>query len=185
MAGARSAPQPLPTLQESRPVPDPTALTTEALHREIASLKELLQSDHNAMREFLNEKLRIMESSRVEQKKDTKDALDAALTAQKEAVKEQTAASDRAIAKSEAGTTKQIDQQGTLLATTKATIDDKIEDVKERQTATDNRLTAIEGRTQGVGQSWTVLVSIAALGIAALGSLTSVAVAIGTAFLKH
>jgi hypothetical protein len=103
----------------SRPVPDPTVLTTEALHREIAALRELVferiarESEVNDEKFTSVEKtLALVETQRVEQKQDTKAAVDAALTAQKEAVKEQTTASERAIAKSETSTTKSIDQLG-------------------------------------------------------------------------
>ena len=50
---------------------------------------------------------------------DTKLAVDAALIAQKEAVKEQTVASEKAIAKSEAATSKQLEE----LSKTSATAD--------------------------------------------------------------
>jgi len=65
-----------------------------------------IQFDH------IKEQLKNVEALRVEQKQDTKAAVDAALTAQKEAVREQTAAFREAVAKSETATAKQIDQQG-------------------------------------------------------------------------
>src|SRR5688572_24104498 len=91
-----------------RPVPDPTTLTTEALQREIKGLGDLLRSElrgeRDAIRvmiENIHARFDIIEAQRVEQKADTQKAVDAALQAQKEAVREQTAASDKAITKSE------------------------------------------------------------------------------------
>jgi hypothetical protein len=61
-----------------------------------------------ALEKLMNEKFDSNERLRVEQKKDTKDAVDAALNAAKEAVKEQTAASEKAINKSEQATGAEI-----------------------------------------------------------------------------
>jgi len=74
--------------------------------------------------------------------KDSKVAVDAALQAAKEAVGEQNKSSALAIAKSEASTTKQIDQLGQLIQSTTKGVDDKFQDVKDR-------LTRIEGKTEG------------------------------------
>ena len=149
------------TASGSVPVPDPTALTTDAIRREMLGLKELLEqriedrdreiralvTDRNeqlkAMRELLTakieaevtltaERFETSERLRLEQKADTKAAVDAALTAQKEAVKEQTIASERAIAKSEAATTKQLEQQQVTFATVSDALRRSIDEVKER-----------------------------------------------------
>jgi cation transport regulator ChaB len=74
--------------------------------------------------------------------KDSKVAVDAALQAAKEAVGEQNKSSALAIAKSEAATTKQIDQLQSLIAQGTKASDEKIADVKER-------LTRIEGMDTG------------------------------------
>jgi len=95
---------------------------------ELVSLKELTKQQFD-----------LVEKQRVEQKKDTKDAVDAALTAQKEAVKEQTTASERAIAKSEAFTTKQIDAIGIQNNARDKGVDDKFDDLKTRVTAVESR----------------------------------------------
>lgn len=73
-----------------------------------------------------------MERQRVEQKKDTKDAVDAALAAAKEAVKEQTTASERAIAKSENSTAEQLKQLNTTFATAIGGVTANHDDLKER-----------------------------------------------------
>jgi len=66
--------------------------------------------------------------------KDNKVAVDAALQAAKEAVGKQQESGDKAIAKSEAATIKQIDQINTSIGASNKTLDDKIDDVKERIT---------------------------------------------------
>jgi len=66
--------------------------------------------------------------------KDNKVAGDAALQAAKEAVGKQQESGDKAIAKSEAATIKQIDQINTSIGASNKTLDDKIDDVKERIT---------------------------------------------------
>lgn len=152
--------------------PDPTILTTEALHREILNLKESLRHEIHCQKEIFESRLaaaikfeeerfqhitkqfEMVETSRVEQKADTKSAVDAALTAQKEAVREQTTASERSITKSETTTKEQIAQLATLFQTTKQASDEKISDLK-------NSVTTIEGRTFGaerqerrIGEGW-------------------------------
>lgn len=101
----------------TKPTPDPTVLTTEQLLREIDRVKELMEAEIQAVKELNLEKFRstetqfaLVERQRVEQKKDTKDAVDAALAAAKEAVKEQTTASGLSIAKSETATSEQLKQ---------------------------------------------------------------------------
>ncbi len=144
----------------SRPVPDPTILTTQQLYREIEAARERATKDVEStreqaetlidgLREILDEKfssiarqLDLVEQQRVEQKADTKAAVDAALTAQKEAVKEQTTASERAIAKSEASTTKQLEQLATTFQTAIKAIEDKANDLRDR-------LTTVESLKQG------------------------------------
>jgi hypothetical protein len=123
----------------SRPVPDPTTLTTDALHREVKALRELIESELQATSQVTFEKFRsietqlsLVEAQRIEQKADTKAAIDAALTAQKEQVREQVIASERAIAKSEAATSKQLEQLTTTFQTAIGGATDAIADVKER-----------------------------------------------------
>jgi hypothetical protein len=164
------------------PVPDPTTLTTDQLRREIGALREILQTRISAIdarmdliQQNLDRRhgdiisevahLRILHEekfhsiaiqfserdTRTEQtSRDSKVAVDAALQAAKEAVGEQNKSSALAIAKSEAATTKQIDQIGVILNATASGLNDKIDDIK-------NRLTLIEGRSKGIGDSWGVI----------------------------
>lgn len=136
---------------------DPTALTTAQLFREIELIsaqlddakstaahellmtKELLENEQRARNHISTEKfksietqLSMIEKQRVEQKSDTKAAVDAALIAQKEAVQEQTIASGLSIAKSEAATAKQLEQLSTTFTTAIQGVTVPLNDLKER-----------------------------------------------------
>lgn len=76
---------------------DPTRLTTEALMREI----EVLNRNLDLRFSFYDRLLSDADKQRVEQKQDTKAAVDAALAAAKEAVKEQNISTEKAIGKTE------------------------------------------------------------------------------------
>lgn len=139
---------------DGTPPQDPTALTTQALIREIEGLREfqdlridtardtlseLFKMRIEALNEKVTQQFELVERQRVEQKKDTKDAVDAALTAQKEAVQEQTTASDRAIAKSEAATTRQLEQLTITFNNGINSLTQRLDEVKERLNQVDNR----------------------------------------------
>jgi hypothetical protein len=132
--------------EDSRPVPDPTTLTTAQLHLTVQGLRELLETQQAGARDITEERFRsveqqfvLLERQRVEQKADTKAAVDAALTAQKEAVREQTIASERAIAKSEAAITKQLEQLSTTFQTAIAGLQIQVQDAKDRTALTVTR----------------------------------------------
>jgi hypothetical protein len=194
-----------------RPIPDPTKLTTEQLRRELATLREILETRLDAMdrateltatqaavigqqieqtrdrlrdetaadvrqlRELLETRLDGMDRAirlhaeiidRVPAERDmaikhlaelhdekfasialqfaerdvrseqategAKQALDAALLAQKELVAQQNEANSAAAAKAEASFTKQIDQIGTIIQTLEKALDARITELKER-----------------------------------------------------
>lgn len=186
-----------------RPVPDPTALTTEALNREIDRLRSSFEAARDAMHTLLSEridaivslmdeKLRrvdqqfdLVERQRIEQKEDTKAAVDAALTAQKEAVKEQTIASERAIAKSETATTKQAEQQSNTFATAIESLRRAIDDNKDRLVVIESRVIAIEqqriGSRETLGEhreSNTALIAIVGLVLTVI--IIAVSIYLGT-----
>ena len=200
-APAIAAPQTI-----SKPDPDPTVLTTQALFREINQVQALLDAHMDGLegtlsaritaidrdvdrlqlaveqepantgalistlRDLHEEKFKSIQvqfverDTRTEQtSRDSKVAVDAALQAAKEAVGEQNKSSALAIAKSEASTTKQIDQQGLLIASSTQGLDDKIDDIKDR-------LTRIEGKDIGTrvtheDNRGLIVVSIAALSV--------------------
>jgi Fe2+ transport system protein B len=171
-----------------RPVPDPTVLTTQQLWREVAIVRELIETRLDGMDKAIEllqkttdkqpnfiesqimqlqrlheEKFRsvaiqfVERDTRTEQtSRDSKVAVDAALQAAKEAVGEQNKSSAMAIAKSEAATTKQIDQIGVIIQTNTAGFNDKIDDIK-------SRLTIIEGKATGAGNLWGIIVGVAGL----------------------
>jgi hypothetical protein len=177
------------TPPRSTPVPDPTVLTTEALHRESTYLQESMNARFHENREHMNtlftaanelldeklntidRQLALVEQQRVEQKADTKAAVDAALTAQKEAVKEQTTASERAIAKSEASTTKQLEQLSETFVTAIAGVTVALDDLKDRvRTVEALRQGQVDQRIDTRASAGTIIAYVAA-GISALALL--------------
>src|SRR5579864_2663081 len=147
--------------RDIRPVPDPTVLTTAASARLEEMMRTLISTEIMHQTTLFDEKLdgvrmqlaermtgstkqfgeklakieaqfEMLSARTAEQKKDTKDALDAALAAQKEAVAAQTASSEKSITKSETATTERIKGVETLLATSTKATDDKITDLKDR-----------------------------------------------------
>ena len=128
----------------------------------------------NELKELHEEKFRsiavqfVERDTRTEQtSRDSKVAVDAALQAAKEAVGEQNKSSALAIAKSEASTTKQIDQITVLIQSTAKGTDDKIDDLK-------TRMTAMEGVRAGGGASLAVVFSV----VSALGSIVAILIAL-------
>ena len=109
----------------------------------------------------------LVERYRVEQKTDTATALTAALNAAKEAVSEQNKSNGIAISKSEASTTKQIDQMGALISATANISDNKINDVKERLAKIENAQTGIQvtgtASHEGSRNAWAIVASVIGL----------------------
>lgn len=145
------------------PEGDPTTRTIETLHREIAGLEGKVKILLEGIEQITDEKFHsverqfeLVERQRAEQKVDTKQAVDAALTAQKEAVKEQTTASERAIAKSETATTKQLDQLAVTFATAINGVTTLLNDLKER-------VAKVEASKQGVSGAATQLIAVLGL----------------------
>ena len=123
----------------SEQIPDPTARTLDTVNREVKSLEQKIAVAMDYRGQLFDEKFSsvkrefdLVERNRIEQKADTKQAVDAALIAQKEAVREQTLASEKSIAKSETATAKQIDQQGLSYDRVTAALNTIIGDLKDR-----------------------------------------------------
>src|ERR1700738_4940202 len=98
-----------------RPIPDPTALTTEASVRLEKVLRDLILAEIAHQNDLFSEKLtrfemrfNMLDDRTAEQKKDMKDALDAALAAQKGEAAAQTASLEKNIGKSETATIERI-----------------------------------------------------------------------------
>jgi hypothetical protein len=167
-----------------RPIPDPTLLTTAALLREVARLEALMDERMRGISSLQNEKFRrveqqfeLVEQQRVEQKSDTKAAVDAALTAQKEAVKEQTIASERAIAKSEAATSKQLEQLGATFTTAFDGVRRDMDGIRERIGAIEQRKLGAQEVRAGLSANAMVLVTGLGLFVAIATVVVSVLVA--------
>lgn len=180
---------------EWMPVPDPTKLTTEQLRRELAALREIIETRLDGMdratelasaqavivreeieqirgrlrhetaaeigqlRELLETRLDGMDRAIAIQftERDVrgaqtaeggKQALDAALLAQKELVAQQNESNAAATAKAEASFTKQIDQIGAIIQTQEKALDARITELKER-------IDRGEGSTEGAADSRT------------------------------
>ena len=171
---------------DSRPVPDPTVLTTEQLIREINALNGTLQLQLTAMRALVDEKLvsvamqfaavdthfGLIESQRVEQKLDTKAAVEAALSAAKEAVRDQTNLSERAIHKSETAASDQVKQISGTFTTGITAVGASVNDAKERITALENLRLGNKENLSGVYALIGILITIALLGLGILTFLT-------------
>lgn len=181
---------------------DPSALTTQALLREITSLEKLTAQRMDAiekavtvahenlvrvptevdkaighLKEVMVVKFETTEERfssihtqfrerdvRVEQTaKDTKTAVDAALAAQEKSAGKQAESFGLSIGKSEAATTKQIDQLGVLIQQNTKATDDKITDLKDR-------ITRIEGTGRGRGEMWGYIVG----GVSVLAALVAI-----------
>lgn len=164
------------------PIPDPTTLTTEQLRRELAALREILETRLDAMDKAVNllheitnrqptiaevvarydEKLDAINVKVADRKDyfdlrdaDNKRALDSALTASKEAA-----------AKTEASFTKQIDQLNELAAVSSKAESARIDDIR-------TRLTAIEGRAQAYSQGFTYIATAIGIVAAIVGAVVA------------
>ena len=154
------------------PVPDPTALTTAALLREIAALKELSDNRLDALEKLMDQKFvgiktqiddRDIQTDKAS--RDVKSAVDAAFAAAKEAVGEQNKSNALSITKSEAATTKQIDLIFELIKTNTSVSDGKVADIKDR-------LQAIESHSKGIGDGFGWIVGLAGIIIAVVVLMT-------------
>jgi DNA anti-recombination protein RmuC len=159
---------------DSFPRPDPTVLTTQQLLRELGSVQKILEARLDGMDKAIvliqhavdktptiseiyaevKEKFSGIQTqfrerdARTEQtSRDSKVAVDAALQAAKELGNEQNASSAQAIQKSEAATTKQIDQLGEMIRQMEKTFEGKINDMKEN-------LSGMKGHSQGLDAGW-------------------------------
>jgi hypothetical protein len=149
------------------PYPDPTALTTEALRRDVQNLKDLLHAEMAGQRqlsqqrfEAIAEQFALVERVRVEQKRDSEVSIAAALTSAKEVVVAQTAASQLSIGKSETAFLKSLDQLSATFTTAIDSLRREILDNKDRVGEVDRRLSSRldtgEGRDTGAESSRSV-----------------------------
>jgi hypothetical protein len=141
----------LPPTGDSKPVPDPTVLTTEQLHREISALREFVLGEIHHVREISHTKFE----------------------AAKDAVWSETAASDKAIAKSEAAIAKQIDALTVQMDKSGDARDERINDLRDR-------VRTLETIKTTTGERGGKSLAIAAIAISALLLLVTVVIAANT-----
>ena len=148
---------------DMKPMPDPTVLTTEQLLREITNAVTLLTATIDGLRNVIEERFKavdtqfqLVERQRVEQKVDTATAVQAALAAAKEAVTEQTAASEKSITKSETATAEQLRQLTQTFTTAIGGVTDSLSDLKAR-------VGNIEARKEGSTETRAVVMAVMAI----------------------
>jgi hypothetical protein len=179
-------------MNDRRPIPDPTNLTTEASLRLEAMLRNLIHGEIMHLDDLFRERLSgvigqfstqfaMLDARTAEQKQDTTNALNAALAAQKEAVAAQTASSEKSITKSETATIERIKAVETLLSASTRASDDKIDDLKSRIVA----LEAVKlGTAEGVASVHSssndsrAIISIAIAVIMALVAVAGILIAV-------
>ncbi len=160
---------------ENPPVPDPTVLTTEQLLREISNATDFVDAQLKRVEDVAGEKFdsvdkqfELVERQRVEQKLDTATAVAAALAAAKEAVTEQTAASEKSITKSETATAEQLRQLTATFTTALGGLTNILDDLKER-------VGKIESRKEGSSEFGKTLVAIAGLALSVVLVIATIA----------
>lgn len=109
------------------------------VQKQVGSLRDIL----NIRIENLEKQFELIEKQRVEQKTDTRTAVDDALKAAKEAVAQSNLSNATAVLKSEAATTKVIDALATLVTQIDNAHNERINAVKEQ-------LSKAEGRGLGI-----------------------------------
>ena len=136
------------------------------IDREVRNLRELHEEKFNGIdKQFKERDTRTEQSAAA-----VKIAVDAALQAQKESVGEQNKSSALAIAKSDASTTKQIDQQGILITNMNNALDEKIQDLKAQLAIVVTQQATTAGKGTGYAASWQIIGSA----IAAVAAVLSV-----------
>jgi hypothetical protein len=147
--------------------------STEALDLEIRSVEKLLTEKFKRVDTQLAERdIQVQQAAAVVAKAVT-DALQAA----KEAVSEQNKSTAAAMLKSEAGFTKQIDQQQLMVQQTNKSTDERFEDLKTRNSALEARLVMIEGHSKGSADLWGFLVG-------GIGALIGILGILGVSFMS-
>lgn len=137
---------PTPDHSESGSTPDPTLLTIDALRREIAMLDSLHNAKLEAEEELteerigrLDEALKRFEAQRLEQKEDTRIAVNSALESQKEA----TAKMESAMASQIASLKSNFDTSFRSMETTLADLKDRVTTMESiKQGATEHKTEA-------------------------------------------
>ncbi|MFY3742118.1 MAG: hypothetical protein HMLIMOIP_002582 [Candidatus Nitrosomirales archaeon] len=148
------------TRGDVRPIPDPTELTSKAVDKAVQVSRDYTKQEIDHLKELMISQFKTIETWRIEQKEDTKNEVNAALTAAKEAVKEQTSASQLATNKSETNMMDQLKQLN-------ATIDTANDALRRELQVLTARVGRIENLKQGgqdlIARGLAVIFGIAAL----------------------
>lgn len=120
--------------------------------------------------------LSLVERQRVEQKQDTKAAVDAALAAAKEAVKEQTTASQLSIGKSEASTKEQLTQLSATFTTAQSGMSAALVGLTTRVERIENARTAVVDQRTDTRGNVGMVVGLVGGSIGVLSLIVSVVV---------
>jgi len=177
-------------------MPDPTDRVTKQLLQEIGALRrevgiqiknleEVSDSRFDSQEKINIEKFdsvktqfKMVEQQRIEQKEDTKAAVDAALAAQKEAAREQTISSEKSINKSEASTKEQLGQLATNFATELKGVVDKLNDISDRigriEAVKQGGMEARQVQDRSSDKTWQIVAAMGGLILVVLGILTFV-----------
>jgi chromosome segregation ATPase len=169
---------------ETKPTPDPTILTTEQLLREIANAVRLLQAEVKGFKDTREERdkavdlrFQMIEAYRIEQKTDVEKNIAAALSAQKESARDQSAAAKEAVTKAETATAEQMKQQYATIMAELSALRSSLTETKERVSRNEQRLIGMaetkvemrEGRTdQRLDNSQLLALIVAVAAIAGL-----------------
>lgn len=146
---------------------DLRAADAAAIREQIQALKDVMLVRFTAV----DRELALNESRRVEQKIDTKVAVDAALSAAEKAVKEQTLASEKAILKSETSAAEQSKQQNATFTAALKGVTDLLADVKDRVVKVESRKEGSTDLSKTVIAVAGVVISVVFLALALYAAL--------------
>jgi hypothetical protein len=157
------------------PRPDPTILTTEALIREIAHLRELMETQIEGLGDACEAKFEYIE----QRLRDRTLLVDAAFEASREAVAAALASSKEAVAKSEGTFNKQLDEMKLTMAAANKGIEDQIGAVKERVTIIESLDRGAEKKSEGMSAAAALTASAIAVIVGIAGIVLAVIAATG------
>jgi len=153
--------------------------SAESVEKSVTALAELFEEKLNTIRTQILER----DAQKETAAKDVKSAVDAAFAAAKEAVGEQNKSNALAITKSETSTMKQIDQIGVNIEGLARSVNDKINDIKDRVAAHDVLIrtgtSSVLGRSEGISSMGAIILGLVS-SVSALAAVAAVVIAIGS-----
>lgn len=156
--------------EDQRPRPDPTILTTEALHREIGHLREHVDQKFESHGQLDGEKL-----ARIEQRfRDRELLVSAEFAASKEAVVNALASSKEAVAKSEDMFRGQIAELRRTADATNRSLEKEIGAIKDRVTIIEALDRGEEKKAAGISSTTALAISVLVVVISAIGVVSAI-----------